>query len=142
MLDLFAGTGSVGIEALSCGAEFVLFIDIHRAAISTIKANLSATSLTHKAQVIQKNALQLLQEKPHHQFDYVYIAPPQYQGLWKDAMQLLDENPSWLNDDAWVIVQIDPKEYEDIILQRLQIFDQRRYGDTLLVFYKLNRMIQ
>lgn len=138
LLDLFAGTGSVGIEALSCGAEFALFVDIHRTAINTIKANLSATSLASKAQVLQKNALLLLQEKPLRPFDYIYVAPPQYQGLWKDALWLLDEHSDWLAKDAWVIVQIDFKEYEELSLQKLQSFDQRRYGDTLLVFYRLS----
>jgi 16S rRNA G966 N2-methylase RsmD len=52
-------------------------------------------------------------KKNPRSFDYVYIAPPQYQGLWKDALWLLDEHPNWLAKDAWVIVQIDPKEYEE-----------------------------
>jgi len=137
LLDLFAGTGSVGIEALSCGAYFVLFVDIHRTAIDAVRANLMTTSLANKAKVVQKNALHLLQEKPERSFDYVYIAPPQYQGLWKDALFALNKQPLWLNEDAWVIVQIDPKEYEELVLEHLKEFDQRRYGDTVLVFFKI-----
>ena len=56
LLDLFGGTGSVGIEALSRGAEFVRFIDLNRAAIQVIRANLEHTHLAEHAQVVQSDA--------------------------------------------------------------------------------------
>jgi 16S rRNA (guanine966-N2)-methyltransferase len=135
-LDLFGGTGSVGIEALSRGAALVRFIDIHRAAVATIKANLERTSLAQSAQVYLADAFALLRRKPDRQFDYVYIAPPQYKKMWQEAIQVLDENPGWLADEAWVIVQIDPREYEKLPLQNLIEFDERKYGSTLLIFYE------
>ena len=48
----------------------------------------------------------------------------------------MDSNPDWLVDDGWVIVQIDPREYEDVTIEHLVEFDQRKYGNTLLVFYE------
>jgi 16S rRNA (guanine966-N2)-methyltransferase len=136
LLDLFAGTGSVGIEALSRGARFVLFLDLDHSAISTIQINLKQTRLDSNAQVLQKDAFIFLESKPVQKFDYVYIAPPQYRGLWKKSLLSLDEKIGWISEDAWAIVQIHPKEYEDLELRHLEEFDQRRYGSTLLVFYQ------
>lgn len=135
-LDLFAGTGSVGIEALSRGANFVRFLDTHPAAIKTIRQNLSLTELEENAQVIQIDAFIHLSRNPDKSFDYVYIAPPQYKGLWEKALLAVDASPGWLVEDGWVIVQIDPKEYKEIPLENFSEFDQRKYGSTLIVFYE------
>ena len=135
-LDLFAGTGSVGIEALSRGAAYVLFIDNNRQAIQTIQANLAHTGLEKGAEVRRMDALQLMRDTADLAFDYIYIAPPQYKDIWKKTLLNLDSNPTWFSDDAWVIVQIDPVEYCSIQLHNLVEFDQRRYGSTLLVFYE------
>lgn len=136
-LDLFAGTGSVGIEALSRGAGFTRFVDKDRLAIATVKANLESTRLAERGDVLRLDALNLLNRPPDRKFDYVYVAPPQYQGLWKRALLGLDANPGWLSDDGWAIVQIHPREYEPVSLSMLEEFDSRRYGSTLLVFYRL-----
>ncbi|MGW8249342.1 MAG: 16S rRNA (guanine(966)-N(2))-methyltransferase RsmD [Anaerolineales bacterium] len=136
MLDLFAGTGSVGIEALSRGADFARFVDNNQLAIKTIKVNLSNTGLGHKADVIKRDSFGLLSSQPDRRFDYIYIAPPQYKGLWKRALLGLEKNQGWLSADAWVIVQIHPVEYEALELQLLVEFEQRRYGSTLLVFFE------
>lgn len=136
LLDLFAGTGAVGIEALSRGAKFVRFNDMNRLAAETIRANLQTTGAVQDAEVTRLDAFALLQHPADRKFEYVYIAPPQYKELWKKALLLLDENTGWLAGDAWVIVQIHPVEYEPLALNHLVEFDQRKYGSTLLVFYE------
>lgn len=135
-LDLFGGTGSVGIEALSRGASFVRFVDLNHPAINTIRANLEKTRLNEGAEVIQSDAFTLLNRRPDRTFDFIYIAPPQYKDMWLRAMQALDANPGWLQEDTWVIVQIDPIEYQELSLANLVEFEQRKYGNTLLVFYE------
>lgn len=135
-LDLFGGTGSVGIEALSRGARFVRFIDLHRAAVATIKTNLKHTRLAERAEALRADALATLGKPPDRPFDYIYIAPPQYKDIWLKTLQCLDQNPGWLAEDGWVVVQIDPVEYRPVEFQVFKEFDQRRYGSTLLVFYK------
>ena len=137
MLDLFAGTGSVGIEALSRGTKLVLFVDKSQHAINTVKINLHNTGLDQNANVLKKDAFKLLEQATSQAFDYIYIAPPQYKDLWKRSLFLLDSNPEWLSCDAWAIAQIHPVEYESIELDRLVEFDQRQYGSTLLLFYKM-----
>jgi 16S rRNA (guanine(966)-N(2))-methyltransferase RsmD len=135
-LDLFAGTGSVGIEALSQGAEYALFIDSQSVAVDTIRSNLQSTRLGDKAQILPLDAFAYLSRKPDRSFDYAFIAPPQYKKMWSRALYALDQNSNWLKEDAWVIVQVDPEEFEEIELDNLLEFDQRRYGNTLLVFYE------
>jgi len=134
-LDLFSGTGSVGIEALSRGAASACFLDLERSAVQTIQGNLENTGLTQGAEVLRIDAFQYLARPVKRSFDYIYIAPPQYKELWKRAVLDVDAYPGWLSEDAWVIVQIHPKEYQPLVLQNLVEFDQRRYGSTLLVFY-------
>jgi 16S rRNA (guanine966-N2)-methyltransferase len=135
-LDLFAGTGSVGIEALSRGAVFARFLDKNQNAVQTIRANLQLSETAQRAEVMRIDSFQLLQGEPDRGFDYVYIAPPQYKELWKRALLILDDHPRWLSPDAWVIVQIHPVEYATMDLENLAEFDKRRYGSTLLVFYQ------
>ncbi|MEA3352102.1 MAG: 16S rRNA (guanine(966)-N(2))-methyltransferase RsmD [Chloroflexota bacterium] len=135
MLDMFAGTGSVGIEALSRGAQFVRFVDRHNAAIKTIRANLESTGLSDRADVLRRDAFAVLEQDVDRAFDYIYIAPPQYKEIWKRALKAIDAHLEWLREYAWVIVQIDPLEYEEMMLKNLREFEKRRYGSTLLVFY-------
>ena len=136
ILDLFAGTGSVGIEALSRGAAGALLVDKDPLAITTIQANLQATGLGDRAEVLRADAFDLLGKPPRRQVDYVYIAPPQYHELWSRALAELDAQVGWLNPDAWVIVQIHPAEFREIPLGHLQESQRRKYGSTLLVFYE------
>ncbi len=133
--DVFAGTGAVGIEALSRGARHARLTDLNRLPLDTIRRNLALTHLAERAEVVRAEALALMRAKPDGQFEYVFIAPPQHQGIWDRAVKALDANPGWLTSDAWVVVQIDPKEYVGLTLMRLQEIDQRRYGTTLLLFY-------
>ncbi len=138
-LDCFAGTGSVGIEALSRGASFVRFYDLNRKAIQTIQENLRATALGSGAQVIQADVLTELEKPADRSFEYIYIAPPQFRRIWIKTMEVIDRNIGWLSDDGWCIVQIHPREYENLaereIIQRLMEFDRRKYGSTMLIFY-------
>jgi len=134
--DLFGGTGAIGIEALSREAAFVRFSELDRLAVETIKSNLEATGFTPKAEVRRGDAFTMLAALPDRQFDYVYIAPPQYKELWSKALRLVDDHHGWLSPGAWVVVQVHPREMLDVELKNLEKFDERRYGSTLLVFYE------
>ncbi len=135
-LDLFAGTGSVGIEALSRGAAQAVLVDSSPRAIRTIQDNLRATGLESGARVLRSDSFAYLKTTQSEGFDYLYVAPPQYQNLWSAALTALDRLSGWLNPDAWIVAQIHPREYETLTLSRLIEFDQRRYGSTLLVFWE------
>jgi 16S rRNA (guanine(966)-N(2))-methyltransferase RsmD len=134
--DVFAGTGAVGIEALSRGASFVRFSDANRVPTETIKSNVEHCGFKSQAEVRRADAFAFLSSPPDRTFEYIYLAPPQYQEMWAKALELLDENIEWAADDGWVIVQIAPKEYKPLELENLQEFEERKYGSTLLVFYQ------
>jgi 16S rRNA (guanine(966)-N(2))-methyltransferase RsmD len=135
-LDLFAGTGQVGIEALSRAAAEAVFVEQNPAALRVIRENLNLTGLAATARVIRADVFEYLRREPEA-FDYVYIAPPQYRRLWATALLDLDSAPQWLAEDGWAIVQLHPKEFEELELQNLVLFDQRRYGGVMLCFYAL-----
>ena len=116
--DMFAGTGAVGIEALSRGATFARLTDLNKAPLETIKRNLALTGLEPHAEVRRADAFSLLASPPDRQFDYIYIAPPQYKGLWLRALRELDSHADWLSSDGWIVVQLDPKEFGAASLER------------------------
>lgn len=136
ILDMFGGTGSVGIEALSRGASYARMLDIHRPAVDVIRANLEHCKLSSQGDAQQADAFTYISRTPDRKFEYIFIAPPQYKGMWVRALTLVDQNLNWLTEDGWVIVQIDPIEYEEVPLNHLVEFEQRKYGNTILVFYE------
>ena len=138
LLDLFGGTGSVGIEALSRGAAEVVFVDRSRAALRVLGENLRQTELASGAEVVRGDAFAYLKRDDILPFDIIYIAPPQYQGLWMRALGIVDTSPKRLTPDGLAIIQIHPKELEVLELASLRQIDERRYGSTLLCFYERN----
>jgi 16S rRNA (guanine(966)-N(2))-methyltransferase RsmD len=134
ILDLFAGSGAVGIEALSQGASHCTFIDLHKPATKIIAQNLENTGLTKQASVQCNDSFRYLKSSKDV-FDIIYVAPPQYKGIWVQAMQMIAERPNLVSDGGALIVQIDPIEDEKLSLTAFRENDRRVYGSTLLIFY-------
>tara|TARA_B100000029_G_scaffold215204_2_gene213048 strand:+ start:41346 stop:41885 length:540 start_codon:yes stop_codon:yes gene_type:complete len=137
ILDMFAGTGSVGIEALSRGASYAMFLDVNSRAIDVINSNLSVTKLSDKGNVQQVDAFEYLGRSKKDKFEYIYIAPPQYNGMWITALERVDNNLEWMSNDGWVIAQMDPSEFTEYDFKNLFLFDKRQYGNTVLAFYNM-----
>lgn len=148
-LDLFAGTGSVGIEALSRGAASATFIEMSLPVVKLIRENLLITGLSDRAEVLHMDSFKFLQahaarQVPHEQarqYDMIYVAPPQYQEMAARALGMLDGSPL-LAENGLVIVQIHPKERPGVAavpLKHLVQTDERRYGSTLLMFWLQSR---
>ena len=152
LLDLFAGTGGVGIEALSRGAAHVTFIEMSIPIVKLIRENLQITELSAHAEVLHMDSFKFLHmyaadankpaNAPVRAYDMIYIAPPQYQEMAARALGILDTSPL-LAKNGMVIVQIHPKERPGVAavpLNRLVQTDERRYGSTLLMFYKERKL--
>ncbi len=134
-LDLFSGTGSVGIEALSRGAKLACFVEDSKKAIGVIKKNLQHTKLGDRALTLQSDVFKFLRARPTA-YDFIFVAPPQYKQLWIRTLYLLDDCPEWIGDDAIVIVQINPSEFEANQFANLTLFEQKAYGNVSFCFYK------
>ncbi|MDD3948867.1 MAG: RsmD family RNA methyltransferase, partial [Anaerolineaceae bacterium] len=115
---------------------FVTFLDKGQQAIRTIQKNLETTRYTEQAEVIRTDAFTYLASPGKLGFDLIYVAPPQYKQLWQKALGLIDKMPDLLSDNGQIIVQINPLEWEELKLEHFEVFDTRKYGDTLLVFYE------
>ena len=135
ILDMFAGTRAVGIEALSRGSATALFIDLNQNAVRTILANLKHCNLLDRAVVKQADSFRFLQEYSGDPFNLIFIAPPQYKGTWCKALEFVDHSPHLLAPYGTVIVQIHPREDEPVQLDTLEEYDRRQYGSVLLIFY-------
>jgi 16S rRNA (guanine(966)-N(2))-methyltransferase RsmD len=136
-LDLFGGTGAVGIEALSRGASEAVFCEMDRNALRVLKRNLEATRLADRADVIAGDAFKYLARTGLTPFDVIYIAPPQYHGIWLRALNAVEARPDLLRPGGLVIVQVFPKEWTHPVLSRLEPVDERRYGSTALFYLSL-----
>lgn len=135
VLDLFGGTGAVGIECLSRGATHAHFVDLERRAVETINANLRHCGLASHATVERGDSFTFLERYRGKPFDFIYVAPPQYQDLWRKALLAIDAHSALTAPYATIVVQIHPREEAPIPLQRLQEYDRRKYGSVMLVFY-------
>lgn len=133
-LDLFAGTGSVGIEALSRGAAHAAFIERSGLALADLRHNLEITGLAARAEVIGRDVFGYLREAPAP-FDVIFVAPPQWHGLWPRAVTLLDREPGWLADGAVAVAQHDPAESVPLDLAYLEQADERTYGRVRFTFF-------
>lgn len=140
VLDLFSGSGALGIEAISRGAKTAVLCDKSKEAIGIIKKNLEKTHLSEKAIVIQddyKKVLHFLKNK-EFQFDFIFLDPPYAQDLVKNAVAeivALD----LLKQDGTIIIETDEEEriLKEIENTNVNVYDLRKYGRVKLIF--LNR---
>jgi len=139
VLDLFSGSGALGIEALSRGAKKAVFCDNSKEAYNIIKKNLSKTRLETKASVYNNNydvCLNNLKDK----FDIVFLDPPYNTDFVINAIsKILDKN--LLSDDGIVIVETDKEEKIIAGITKMQVYDIRKYGRAKLVFLKRKEQV-
>jgi 16S rRNA (guanine(966)-N(2))-methyltransferase RsmD len=129
VLDLFAGTGSLGLEALSRGAADTVFVD--RATENVLRENAEHTRLAETARVVRGDvfaALSRLSDEGE-QFDLVFCDPPYGRGLWERVLTALDGLPL-LSETALVVVECGEDEKEVPPLSRLSLVREERYGHT------------
>ena len=132
VLDLFAGTGSLGLEALSRGAASAVFVD--RATEAVLRENVEHTRLGEASRIFRCDVFfaiaRLSAEK--ETFDLVFCDPPYHQGLWERTLTALDLSPM-LSEGALVVVESGEDEKEVPPLSRLSLLREERYGHTTRV---------
>jgi len=130
VLDLYAGSGSLGIEALSRGAKKVIFVDKNIKAAKTIRENLRKTNFSSQANV-KKEKVENFLRKNKGKFDLIFVDPP-----WSEInLAIFEFLPSFLKKDGLIIFRYPQKE-ELKNLMNFIIIDQRKYGDSKVIFLK------
>jgi 16S rRNA (guanine966-N2)-methyltransferase len=147
VLDLFAGTGALGIEALSRGAAAAFFVDYHKAAIQLIQHNLSLCGFTAASLVVKRDlekGLFFFRDTTGIQkdnvfpeiFDLVFLDPPYDQERSEFYLTELQEY-SLIGPDSLVIYEDRSRQNLLAKIGALSLYDQRKYGDSGFWFYKL-----
>ena len=136
-LDLFAGTGAVGIEFLSRGAGLCVFVDNSGAACRTIEKNLVKLELTGVGHVIHSDAVQAIRRlgTRDEAFDVIFADPPYRYELTPQLLRAL-EDASIAKPDGVVIVETSKRERLDDAYGSFELVDRRAYGQTVLHFFK------
>lgn len=136
VLDLFAGSGALGIEALSRGAARVTFVDGGKLALTTMKANLAELGLTGRADVIAGDAVaQAGRLEPKVPWRVVFVDPPYASDLATRSVLALPL--PHLAPDAVIVIEHDRRNAPPDALGSLLRTDLRRYGDTMISFYEV-----
>ena len=137
VLDLFAGTGSLGIEALSRGAATAVFVDKDPRAIKALTRNICACCLEGRSTILKQDIVRGLSflKSIGHAFELVFIDPPYDKGFVERTMQLLDRAKS-TSDGVSIVIEHSRREVLPEKVARFILSDQRHYGKTLVSFYR------
>jgi 16S rRNA (guanine966-N2)-methyltransferase len=137
ILDLFAGTGALGIEALSRGARSAVFVDASPTAQQVIQENLNATGFRRRGRIIRAYTPKGIKvaEGQGLRFGGVFLDPPYGEGWVDKTLRLLARSPI-LEPDAWIVVEHGQREEGAESYPPLALTDRRRYGTTGVSFYQ------
>lgn len=139
VLDLFAGSGALGIEALSRGAKKAIFCDKSSKAISIIKQNIEETRLTKKSEILNKDYGEALKKigKISEKMDIIFLDPPYKSDYIVKALGYIVEY-ELLAEDGIIIAETDDKnKIKDIEkYKELEVYDMRKYGIATIIFIR------
>jgi 16S rRNA (guanine966-N2)-methyltransferase len=135
VMDLFAGSGALGIEALSRGALEALFVEEDPQCLSVIQQNLQGCGLTDRGRVLRSDVLRFLSGKKGHKgFGVTFADPPYDSGLALGCLERADRG-GWVAPEGRMVVEHSRREVLPDRLTRLVLLDRRAYGDTRLSIY-------
>lgn len=140
-LDLFAGSGSIGIEAYSRGAAEVIFVDENRKSIEILKSNLNRVGMEKDIQVFNtdyKNAIYRLASSGK-KFDIIYIDPPYKSNIHFEILKII-YSKNILFKTGVIVIEQDSKEPVCEFNEFWSLIKKKNYGKTLLLFYALNEL--
>ena len=135
VLDLFAGTGNLGIEALSRGAKKTIFVEKGRQALRLIQRNLTQFGLEEQSEILPKDAnraIGILKQRGES-FDLILMDPPYEKGLIQKTLMKLNSYPIY-HKDSILVIEHDRREPLSTVMDGWNLIRQRRIGDTLISF--------
>jgi 16S rRNA (guanine966-N2)-methyltransferase len=133
VLDLFAGSGAYGLEAMSRGAAFALFVETDAAARGAIRDNIEALGLFGNTRLHRRSAIDLGRRPAglDAPFDLVFIDPPYAKGLAEEALRRLPEG-DWIDNDACIVLECSADEKPSV--DGFTLHDERTYGAARVLF--------
>lgn len=134
VIDLFAGTGALGVEALSRGARYCLFVEQAPEARAVIRANVETFALTGVSKIFRRDATDLGPIGPMSPFDLAFLDPPYGKALGEAALNALREG-GWLVPGAIVVLEEHAKTKIGTVAG-FELFDTRTYGDTAVHLFR------
>jgi 16S rRNA (guanine(966)-N(2))-methyltransferase RsmD len=134
VLDLFAGTGNLGLEALSRGANHTTFVEQSMVSISLIRENAVLTKLQDRITIVKANVLSAI-GRLGGQFDLIFCDPPYNKNLVSQVLTSIDQ-AAILADGAILIIEHSQHEGVEIALNQLQLVRSERFGETCIGFWK------
>jgi 16S rRNA (guanine966-N2)-methyltransferase len=134
VLDLFAGTGAMAIEALSRGASCALLVDKSTEALALVRSNLASLGLSGSAQVLRRDATRLGTAPPGERFDLAFLDPPYGKGLVGPVLEAL-RNGDWLEQGALIVVE-EAKSAEIPLPEGFGSIEARTTTDTQVRFLR------
>lgn len=138
ILDLFAGTGSLGIECLSRGAKNCVFVDKSKDSINIVRSNVKKARVENESTILNvdfKDAVKRLSTQ-NQKFDVIFMDPPYYENMFIECLKSIDKF-NLLDEDGIIVVEHDTKELFEDSIGRLNKSREKKYGNTTLTFYKL-----
>ena len=136
-LDLFSGSGSIAIEALSRGASHAVLVENSKAAAEVIKYNVHFTEFDDSADIIQKDAVTYVRNLPKVDFDIIYIDPPYNKGLEKAVILELNQK-QFISEDAIIIVESALEEdFSYIEDTKFEVYKVKEYKTNKHVFIRI-----
>lgn len=136
VLDLFSGSGSIGIEFLSRGAEKSYFVDSSLEAINVIKKNIKKTKLEDKSLIFKSDALTFLMKYSDEKFDYIYLDPPYKNvNLYLKVVEYISKN-NILKDTGYIVIEQDSSISLNIE-NYLKMVKFKKYGNTSIGVWQL-----
>lgn len=138
VIDLFAGTGSLGIEALSRGAKTAVLNDNCKECITLIKQNLETTKNNEKAEVIYGNANETIKKlsKQGKKFDIIFLDPPYGKNLVKETLKFLSDSDI-MKKDCIIVAEHDKKDEIPTKIGIIFFTRVKKYKDTMLSFFEI-----
>lgn len=142
VLDLFAGSGSLGIEALSGGAMSVTFVDLRRACIKTIMTNIISLKLSSRSEVFLKDSFKTIKDfyNRGRSFDVIFLDPPYYKMMAKKALQTISEYDI-LAPSGYIVTLCYQNEGMQLKYGHFELILTKNYGQSMVLIYRKKEVV-
>lgn len=134
VLDLFSGSGSLGIEALSRGAKECIFVDKSSQSVSITKKNLEATRLLDSACILNTDSIEFI-KSTNKKFDIIFIDPPYESDLYTKSLSAI-KDADILSDDGFIVLEYDTEITPDFSTDGFELVKEKKYGRVKILIMK------